>query len=68
MKRGIIKEFSVREGYGFITDEEGDDFYFTLRDIHPKSKNKKIIEGKHVLFDIKIDIKGDRAVNIRIQE
>jgi cold shock CspA family protein len=66
MKKGIIKEFFPTEQYGFITDEEGEDYFFHIKNIHPKSKNKKIVEGKHVAFDVDYDFKGDKAINVRI--
>lgn len=66
MKKGVIKEYFSTNGYGFITGEDGEDYFFHQQNIHPKSKNKKIIEGKKVLFDVEMDYKGDKAINIRI--
>jgi len=66
METGIIKMFDNFKGYGFITTEDGDDVYFSQQDIHPKYKNIPIKEDTKVGFDFKREIKGDRAVNVRI--
>lgn len=66
MQTGIVKMFDHFKGYGFITTEEGDDLYFSTQDIHPKFKNVLIKENMKVGYDFKRELKGDRAVNVRI--
>jgi len=65
MTHGTIKMVDPLKGYGFIETDEGDDVYFSLKDIHPKYKNQMPREGLRVGFDLKRELKGDRAVNIR---
>ena len=31
--RGVVKWFSAEKGYGFITDENGEDYYFNVQGI-----------------------------------
>ncbi|RMF61337.1 MAG: cold-shock protein, partial [Calditrichaeota bacterium] len=52
----------------FITTEEDEDVFFTKADLHPKSRNATLREGLKVGFDLKREIKGDRAVNVRVLE
>lgn len=66
MQTGVIKMFDSYKGFGFITTEDGDEVYFNKQDIHPKYKNIHIREDMKVGFDLKREMKGDRAVNIRV--
>lgn len=66
METGTIKMFDHFKGYGFILTEDGDDVYFSKQDIHPKFKNVAIKEDMRVGFDFKREMKGDRAVNVRL--
>jgi CspA family cold shock protein len=66
METGTVKMFDHFKGYGFITTEDGDEVYFSKKDIHPKYKNVLIKEDMRVGFDFKREMKGDKAVNVRI--
>jgi len=66
METGKVKMFDHFKGYGFITTDEGDEVYFSKKDMHPKYKNVLIKENMKVGFDFKREMKGDRAVNVRI--
>lgn len=66
MERGIIKMYDQIKGFGFIVTEDDDDLYFSKNDIHPKSRNAIIREGLNVGFDMKREMKGDRAINVRV--
>ena len=66
MEKGIIKMYDQIKGFGFIVTEDDDDLYFSKNDIHPKSRNAIIREGLNVGFDMKREMKGDRAINVRV--
>ena len=66
MQTGTVKMFDHLKGYGFITTTDEEDIYFSRQDIHPKFKNVPIKENMKVGFDLKREMRGDRAVNIRI--
>lgn len=66
MLTGKVKMFDHSKGYGFILTDEGDDIYFSIQDLHPKFKNVLLREETKVGFDLKREIKGDHAVNVRI--
>ena len=66
MLKGVVKMYDTHKGFGFITSEDDDDLFFTLGDIHPKFKNRPMHEGMTVGYDLKREMRGDRAINIRI--
>ena len=66
MEKGIVKMFDPFKGFGFIVTEEDDEIYFNLNDMHPKYRNKQVREGDMVGFDLKREMRGDRAINIRL--
>ena len=65
MDRGVIKMIDYQKGFGFIFTADEDEVFFNLQDIHPKYRGISLREGDIVGFDLKREIKGDRAVNIR---
>ena len=65
MHRGTVKMFDHFKGFGFITTEDEDEVYFNLQDVHPKSRGRQPREGDAVGFDLKREMRGDRAVNVR---
>ncbi|RQV98895.1 MAG: cold shock domain-containing protein [Calditrichaeota bacterium] len=65
MEKGIIKMIDPIKGFGFIVTEDEDEVYFNLKDVHPKYRNKPLREGDMVGFDLRREMKGDRAINIR---
>ncbi len=65
MEKGTIKMIDPLKGFGFIITEDDDELYFNLQDVHPKFRGKSFREGDHVGFDLRREIKGDRAINIR---
>jgi len=68
MQSGKVKMWDPLKGFGFITDENGDDLFVNANDIHPSAGNKQLREGQRVKFDVRTDMKGDRAVNVRIEK
>ncbi|HFE65432.1 MAG TPA: cold shock domain-containing protein [Caldithrix sp.] len=65
MQKGIIKMLDPIKGYGFIVTENEDEIYFNLQDMHPKYRNVRLREGDSVGFDVRRELQGDRAINIR---
>ena len=63
MKIGTVKWFSPEKGYGFITQEEGDDVFVHLSAIQEEGF-KTLEEGQHVSFDIADGPKGKQAENV----
>lgn len=65
MQQGVIKMIDPLKGFGFIVTKDEDEVYFSLSDLHPKSRNQTLREGDRVGFDVKREMRGDRAVNVR---
>lgn len=63
MKKGTVKWFNAKKGFGFISDEEGNDVF-----VHFSALNmdgfKVIEEGDSVEFDVVDGDKGPQAANV----
>ena len=67
MKKGIVKEYDTERGFGFIQGEDGEDYFLHVSGLREHMKDKGLREGQRVLFDLDFDMKGDRAINVRIE-
>ena len=67
MKKGIVKEYNPDRGFGFIQGEDGEDYFLHVSGLREHMKDKGLREGQRVLFDVDFDMKGDRAINVRIE-
>jgi len=61
MKKGIIKWFSTKKGFGFI-ECEGKDYFVHRWDIEA---NSKIEKGDKVSFEPEENPKGTKAIKVR---
>ena len=63
MKTGTVKWFNAKKGYGFISDENGDDIFvhFSALDM---SGFKVLEEGDKVEFEVIEGEKGPQAANV----
>ncbi|SHJ18719.1 cold-shock protein [Parasporobacterium paucivorans] len=63
MSKGTVKWFNNQKGYGFISDEDGNDVF-----VHYSGLNmdgfKALDEGASVEFDIVNGAKGPQATNV----
>jgi len=66
MKKGVVKEYDSSKGFGFITGEDKDDYFVHVSGLREHLKDRGLRVGQQVSFDVDFDIKGDRAVNVRI--
>ena len=66
MISGVVKMWDSSKGFGFITGEDDEDYFVHSGDLHPAVKGKRLIEGQKVKFDTRSDMKGDKAVNVRV--
>ncbi len=61
--KGTVKWFNNQKGYGFISDEQGNDVF-----VHYSGLNmdgfKTIEEGQSVEFDVVDGAKGPQATNV----
>jgi CspA family cold shock protein len=63
MAKGTVKWFNNSKGYGFITQDNGDELFVHFSGIKGEGF-KSLREGQAVQFDIEQDAKGPRAVNV----
>lgn len=65
MKQGTVKWFNNQKGFGFISDEEGNDVF-----VHYSGLNmdgyKSLTDGDTVEFDVVEGQKGPQATNVTI--
>ena len=63
MQHGTVKWFNARKGYGFISDESGNDVF-----VHFSALNmdgfKELKDGEEVEFEVVEGDKGPQAANV----
>ena len=63
--KGSIKWYNRSRGYGFITGEDGTDYFLYFGNFTEKRRRKNpIAEGTKVSFDIEISPRGPKALNV----
>ena len=65
MKQGIVKEYDRLKGFGFITVQDGEDYFVHVSGLREYLKDRGLRAGQNVSFDIMFDMKGDKAINVR---
>lgn len=63
MKTGTVKWFNAKKGYGFISDENGDDIFVHFLALN-MSGFKVLEEGDKVEFEVIEGEKGPQAANV----
>ena len=66
MTRGVVKEYDRLKGYGFIAGDDGEDYFVHVSGLREHLKERGLKGRQKVSFDIDRDMKGDRAVNVRV--
>ena len=63
MKKGTVKWFNAKKGYGFLVDEEGNEIFVHFS-ASVMDGFKLLEEGMPVQFDIVEGAKGPQAANV----
>ena len=63
MSKGTVKWFNNQKGYGFISDEEGNDVFVHYTGLNMEGF-KTLEEGQAVEFDVVSGTKGPQATNV----
>lgn len=66
MQYGIVKKWDVTKGFGFILSDNDDELFVHKNDLDLTVPNKQLKVGQRVGFDVVREMKGDRAVRVRI--
>lgn len=64
MRKGFVKEFDDKNGFGFIHDEINDADYFVFFTAIKTDGYKKLETGQNVLFQLAMGKKGLQAINV----
>ncbi len=63
MSKGTVKWFNNQKGYGFISDEAGNDVFVHYTGLNMEGY-KTLEEGQAVEYDLTDGEKGPQAVNV----
>ena len=63
MNYGYIKKWDQNNGWGFIEDENGNDYFLNISNLR---RGIRIKEGMKVKFDILCGQRGDEAENVSL--
>jgi CspA family cold shock protein len=65
MTKGTVKWFNESKGFGFLSQEDGDDVFVHYSSIQ-SSGFKNLDEGQSVEFEVQDGPKGLQAVNVTV--
>ena len=65
MKTGTVKWFSSQKGYGFISDEEGNDTFVHFSGLNMEGF-KTLQDGAKVQYEVSQSERGPQAVNVTV--
>ena len=64
MTTGTIKKVIADRGFGFITAEDGKDYFFHRGGLQPSLDFDRLTGGERVTFEIESSPKGPRATQV----
>ncbi len=67
MAKGVVKWFNEKKGYGFLSQEDGDDVFVHYTSIKGEGF-KTLKEGDSVEFEVQEGPKGPQAVNVHVSQ
>ena len=53
---GTVKEYDKAKGFGFISGDDGEDYFVHVYGLGPKLKQFGLREGQKVIFDVDFDM------------
>lgn len=66
MQYGTVKKWQAPRGFGFIISDDDEDLFVNVRDLDVTLRNRGLREGDRVSFDVRSDLKGEKAINVRL--
>lgn len=64
--KGTVKWFNLHKGYGFITGEDGKEYFVHFSGIENGRHYNGFEEGDQVEFGLESTQKGDKAVHVKM--
>lgn len=65
MATGTVKKLVSERGFGFITGEDGKDYFFHRSALGASLDFDRLTGGERVQFEIELDPKGARARDVQ---
>ncbi|HET7676632.1 MAG TPA: cold shock domain-containing protein [Candidatus Limnocylindrales bacterium] len=65
MATGTVKKVIADRGFGFITAEDGKDYFFHRDGLEASIDFDRLVGGEKVEFDVQSSPRGPRAVKVR---
>ncbi len=66
MQYGTVKMWDDSKGFGFIVSDDDDELFVHVSDLDVTVRDKRLKPGQRVAFDVQREMKGDRAVRVRV--
>lgn len=66
MKTGIVKFFDNKKGFGFISSDEGIDYFVHYTYIKSDDDYKRLAEGDRVRFEVEDAPRGPSAIKVKV--
>lgn len=66
MQYGYVKMWDASKGFGFIVSDDDDELFVHVSDLDITVKGKQLKEGQRVAFDVRHEMKGDKAIRVRV--
>lgn len=67
MANGTIKKLISDRGFGFITADDGKDYFFHRDGVAASLDFDRLTGGEKVTFDVESSPRGPRATNVRAE-
>jgi CspA family cold shock protein len=64
MPSGVVKKVIADRGFGFITGEDGKDYFFHRDGLEPSVQFDRLLGGEKVTFTVEASPRGPRAVKV----
>ena len=65
MIKGVVKEYDRLKRFGFITGQDGENYFVYVSGLREYLKDRGLRTGQSVSFDVDYDMKGNKAINVR---
>ena len=66
MQYGTVKMWDDSKGFGFIVSDDDEELFVHVSDLDVTIRDKRLQPGQRVAFDVLRELKGDRAVRVRL--
>jgi cold shock protein len=65
MTTGTIRKVVADRGFGFITADDAEEYFFHRSGVDSSIDFDRLVGGEHVVFEIETGPKGPRATQVR---